>query len=135
MKYSEQDLIKAYLTNGIDDILSKVTEEEQKKMASFLANLTAGLVHTSQKLDSIFVRTIEKLPDKFTKKQFISKIENLDKKYKPLLISMLPGSPTLEILIPVLTKACDSVMALEEYRWLIGGIKFKDKIKEEVINV
>lgn len=122
----EKDLIKAYLTTGVDDILPILPESYKQTVCEFLANLTEQLVLTSQRLDGIFVRIVEKMPEQFTKKEFAMEVLKLDQKYKSIMFSLLPGTPCLQIVIETLLKACQSNKKLEEYRWLMNGIKFKE---------
>lgn len=128
----EKDLIKAYLTTGIDDILPILSENDKKRAINFLSKLTVELVNTSKRLDGIFVNIIEKLSDSFTRKEFTLQVIKLDPKYKPFMFSLLSGRPCMEILIPVLTRASQSKKALDEYRWLIGGIRYNEKDIETV---
>lgn len=126
----EKDLIKAYLTTGIDDILPILPEKYKQEVISFLSRLTVELANSCQRLDEIFIRIIEKLPDKFTRKDFALHVLNLAPKYKPFMFSLLLGTQCMEVVIPVLIRACSNKKALDEYRWLIGGIRFGDKEEE-----
>lgn len=123
----EKDLIKAYLTTGVDDILPILPEKYKQEVCAFLAKLTEEIVNTCRRLDGMFVNLIKDLPESFTRKDFALKVLKLAPKYKPFMFSLLPGISCIEIVIPVLTRACQSKKALDEYRWLIGGIRFGDK--------
>ena len=123
----EKDLIKLYLTTGVDDLLPILPEAYKKEVQDFLIKLTEEIVKTCQRLDGIFVNTIEKLPNEFTRKDFALQVQRLAPKYKPFMFSLLPGRQCMEVVVPVLIKACSNKKALEEYRWLIGGIRFGEK--------
>jgi RNA ligase len=127
----EKDLIKAYLTTGVDDILPILPENYKNEVAHFLAKLTEELVTSCQRLDVIFLNVIKPLPEKFTRKEFALRVLNLDPKYKGIMFQLLTGQPCMEIVIPILLNACQSKKKLDEFRWLIGGIRFGEKSNGE----
>lgn len=126
----EKDLIKAYLTTGIDDILPILPDNYKKEVTNFLAKLTVELAQQCQRLDGIFVNIVKKMPDSFTRKDFAMEALKLHERLRPFMFSLLPGRPCMEVVIPVLIRACNNRRALDEYRWLIGGIRFDDKEAE-----
>lgn len=127
----EKDLIKAYLTTGVDDILPILPEKDRQEVASFLAKLTENVYEQSQRLDGMFTNVISPLPENFTRKQFALRVLNLDSKYKSIMFNLLDGTPCMEVVIAYLIKACCNNKTLDQWRWLIGGIKFGDKLEEE----
>ncbi len=123
----EKDMIKIFLAGELDDLLPLFSEKDRVEINEYLDRLTINLLDTSKRLDKLFQEVMEVIPDDFARKDFALEVLKRDPKYKSLLFSMLAGDEPLNLLTQLLIKACGKNATLEEYRWIFGGIKFKEK--------
>lgn len=126
----EKDLIKAYLTTGVDDILPILPEAYKQEVTEFLKTLTEEIINTAKHIDSVFANAIKDLPEKFTRKDFALKVQLLGPKYKSIMFNLLPGTSAVELVMKYVIDSCRSNKCLDDHRWMIGGIRFGEKKKE-----
>lgn len=126
----EKDLIRVWLNGAIDDLLPLLPPKDQEEIKQFLYNLLQEMGNVQSHLmrlfdDCMIPATADMV---FSRRDFAMAVQKQEKRYRPFLFRFLDKCVPMEVLKDALYHACRSNPALEENRWLIGGIRFKEKV-------